>query len=76
MISKLSIYLFSRFRWVNDSGSANDDDTNNTSNHPVKVENDDNEDESKLGVDDGNIDDLEEEVDELVHELMGYKGAN
>jgi len=40
------------------------------------VENDDNEDESKLGVDDGNIDDLEEEVDELVHELMGYKGAN
>ena len=71
------MFSFSRFRGVENRGSESDEDKDNYNieNHPDNAENGDSEDESRLGFDDGDVDDLEEEVAESEGEMMAYKVA-
>ncbi|KAL3788257.1 hypothetical protein HJC23_011889 [Cyclotella cryptica] len=59
------------------SGSESDIDKGNTDvqDHPDNGENGDSDDDNRLGFDDGDVDDLEEEVAESEEELMACKVA-
>ncbi len=67
--------MFSFSRFNSGSESDEDKDNNNVDDHPDNGENSDSEDESRLGFDDGDVDDLEKEVAESEEELMSYKVA-
>ena len=56
--------MFSFSRFNSGSESDEDKDNNNVDDHPDNGENSDSEDESRLGFDDGDVDDLEKEVAE------------
>ncbi len=71
------MFSFSTFRGAENSGSKSDKDNGNTDvhDHPDNGENGDSDDDSRLGFDDVDVDDLEEEVAESEEELMTFKVA-
>ena len=71
------MFSFSRFTWAENRKSESDQDkaNYNVDDHPDNGKNGDGVEESMPGFDDGDVDDLEEEVAESEEELMVYKVA-
>jgi hypothetical protein len=74
-LSKLRMFSIPRIRGAVESGSDNDEEFNNVDDHPTQEEDENSDGESRIGFDDGDINDFIEEVTESEMELMGYKVA-